>query len=415
MSLRSFSSIFAPTQISKRWLLLWFVLIGMVIGRQTEPAFLLLAIMITTFQSKKLYISRRWIVLGGCLFVHSLVMNFISGYGLGKFFQQVILLCIVYIGYNQILNYCRFSWKDWFLKYIHLVYVLSCLGLLQFAVMISTGFDIFPYTFDGEATQNTIRLHAMLAEPGSFAAMATPAMAYVFLAKDYWVAHKWKGSVIILAYMLTLTTSAFVALLIVLFLKACMWVRWLKPILAVTVICIFSWSAANVDVLMEENSRLPKQLQGIQLKIAQTLTVFENATPEDFELLNASSYATLTNYWIAFNAPHRLLGTGLGSHEQNYERLYQSNYYLYGLNKDDGYSMFARLFSEFGWLGIILYAIYLYKCYNRDEIISLCLLVFFISYLIKGGHYTMYGVAFFHILYYRARGRNLIQSISNNK
>ena len=160
------------------------------------------------------------------------------------------------------------------------------------------------------------------------------------------------------------------------------------------------WCINNRDILSSSEYFVNPQLRAIQEKITQTLSMVEYAEPEDFEHLNTSSYVILTNYWIAFNAPCRILGTGLGTHAQNYERMYKSDFGGYGLNKDDAYSMFARLYSEFGVLGLCLYAFFLIRYYNKDNIISLCLIVFFISYLIKGGHYMLYGTAFFHIVYY---------------
>lgn len=389
------------TQISKRNFLLWVVLICVVAGRYTEVVCLLLMIFITISQLKGLYISQKWIVIGLCLFVHSLIMNVISGYSLFKFFQQFILLLILYIGYNQVYIYSRVSLKDLFLKYVSLAYILSLLGLLQFLITACIGLNIFPYTLDGYETQDSIRLHSILLEPGYFASVTTPAVSFVVLSKDYYKMFKLKSLIIFTAYTLTLTTIAFVTLFIILFFKLSQYIKWIKPLLISMFVCVTFWTIANLDMVSQKNDSLPSQLQDIQLKITQTLTVFENATPEDFELLNLSSYASLTNYWIAFHAPHRLIGTGLGSHESNYEKMYQSNFVHYGLNQTDAYSMFARLLSEFGWVGIMMYIFFLYKYYNKNEVISLCLLVFFISYMIRGGHYTIYGVALFHFLYYK--------------
>lgn len=393
------------TQYSKRSVLLGLTLISIVAGKNTEVVFLCIVILFTMSRLGGLRINRTCFLLTGLLFIHSFFMNVIVGYDLSKFFQQFILLSICYIGYNQLYLYCQLNIDVWFRRYVYAIYILSCLGLVQFLIMLSTGLDIFPYTLDGVETQHSFRLHAILLEPGNFAAMATPAMAYVFFSNDFFKSYKLRTIIIVSAYVLTLTATAFVALLVVLFVKMCTFFKWFKFVFVILAVLLFSWSVSHIDILIQKDSRLPKQLQEIQFKIAETLTVFYVAKPDDFEQLNASSYASLTNYWVAFNAPCRLFGTGLGSHPSNYETMYRSTYYLYGLNKDDAYSMFARLLSEFGWFGICLYLIFLCKCYNKDNVISLCLLIFFISYLIKGGHYTLYGVVFFHFMYYKLRKR----------
>ena len=89
-----------------------------------------------------------------------------------------------------------------------------------------------------------------------------------------------------------------------------------------------------------------------------------------------SSYATMVNVWVALNAPNRIMGTGLGTHELNYYREYKSDYIFYGLNAQDGYSLLNRLYSEFGVLGLILCLWVIYRNYNLNNIINIS--VFFL-------------------------------------
>jgi len=95
------------------------------------------------------------------------------------------------------------------------------------------------------------------------------------------------------------------------------------------------------------------------------------------------------------------VGTGIGTHQQNYETSYKSNYINYGLNEEDAYSLFARLLSEFGYIGLCLYILFVAKFFNKSNIFSFCFLNFIICYFIKGGHYTLYCAALFHVLYYK--------------
>ena len=379
--------------------LVWFVLAGMVLGRYTEPAFLIIATLFIMLQLNKVYVSTSCLFVGTLFFFHSLSMVVYNGYDTGKLFQQIVLLFTCVFCYYQIFRYCQIPVSEWFRRYVSLVYILSIIGIVQFVIMSATQIDIFPYTLDGTMTQNTGRLHAMLMEPGSFTAFSIPAAAYVFLAPGFMKYNRMKSLVIGIALILTLTTSMIVAVVIILFLKFYYYFKYLRIGLVVCFIVGVCWCINNRDILSSSEYFVNPQLRAIQEKITQTLSMVEYAEPEDFEHLNTSSYVILTNYWIAFNAPCRILGTGLGTHAQNYERMYKSDFGGYGLNKDDAYSMFARLYSEFGVLGLCLYAFFLIR-YYKDNIISLCLIVFFISYLIKGGHYMLYGTAFFHIVYY---------------
>ena len=380
--------------------LVWFVLAGMVLGRYTEPAFLIIATLFIMLQLNKVYVSTSCLFVGTLFFFHSLSMVVYNGYDTGKLFQQIVLLFTCVFCYYQIFRYCQIPVSEWFRRYVSLVYILSIIGIVQFVIMSATQIDIFPYTLDGTMTQNTGRLHAMLMEPGSFTAFSIPAAAYVFLAPGFMKYNRMKSLVIGIALILTLTTSMIVAVVIILFLKFYYYFKYLRIGLVVCFIVGVCWCINNRDILSSSEYFVNPQLRAIQEKITQTLSMVEYAEPEDFEHLNTSSYVILTNYWIAFNAPCRILGTGLGTHAQNYERMYKSDFGGYGLNKDDAYSMFARLYSEFGVLGLCLYAFFLIRYFNKDIIISLCLIVYFISYLIKGGHYMLYGTAFFHIVYY---------------
>ena len=380
--------------------LVWFVLAGMVLGRYTEPAFLIIATLFIMLQLNKVYVSTSCLFVGTLFFFHSLSMVVYNGYDTGKLFQQIVLLFTCVFCYYQIFRYCQIPVSEWFRRYVSLVYILSIIGIVQFVIMSATQIDIFPDTLEDSMTRDTGRLHAMLMYSVSFAGLSIPAAAYVFLAPGFMKYNRMKSLVIGIALILTLTTSMIVAVVIILFLKFYYYFKYLRIGLVVCFIVGVCWCINNRDILSSSEYFVNPQLRAIQEKITQTLSMVEYAEPEDFEHLNTSSYVILTNYWIAFNATCRILGTGLGTHAQNYERMYKSDFGGYGLNKDDAYSMFARLYSEFGVLGLCLYAFFLIRYYNKDNIISLCLIVFFISYLIKGGHYMLYGTAFFHIVYY---------------
>lgn len=381
---------------------IWIVLFGCIAGIHTETIVLLTVFFWIICKYRKFYKpSKEWVFLSICFFLHGIIMPFLSGYTHDKFLQQFTLLCITYLSYYQIFNFCKLSVAKWFEIYFKVVYFISVIGLCAFAVEHITGINIFPYTIDGVKIQSSYRLHAFLAEAGFFVAFTIPAIAYIILSPHYINKERKKSLLILLAFILTQSTSAVIAILIIFVTKFYKSYKYFRLLLVAFLIGSGSWLSVNYYQLKpSENTITNSGFGAVQLKIYETLSILENTTPYDFENLNLSSYATLTNYWVAFNAPNRLLGTGLGTHSQNYESLYKSSFSWYGLNKDDGYSLFARLFSEVGFIGICLYLLFLIRYYNKHNIISLCLLIFFISYLIKGGHYTLYGTAFFHFLYY---------------
>ena len=118
------------------------------------------------------------------------------------------------------------------------------------------------------------------------------------------------------------------------------------------------------------------------------------------ESLNNSSYALLANTYVATHAPLRWTGTGLGTHKLNYHAVYQSNRPLYGLNDEDGYSLFNRLLSETGILGLLVYIVFLFKCRSKQSMINTCVLFYLLGTFIRGGNYFVYGMIFYNMLYY---------------
>ena len=209
-----------------------------------------------------------------------------------------------------------------------------------------------------------------------------------------------------MAFILTYSSLAFLGIGIALIFKFYNFLKRIKILFYILFgFVVYSLLTINPNVQGVDNDAT--EYEKAMYKIQETyLTIesltSENVSPYSFEGLNESTYASLTNYWIAFNAPCRFFGTGIGTHQQNYESLYQSSYYSYGLNEDDAYSLFARILSEFGYLGLIIYLLFVYKRFNKRNILSFCFLNFIICYLIKGGHYTLNGVVLFHFLYYKS-------------
>ena len=372
-------------------------------GRLIEPVFMGAILL-------KLFVERKIKHPEFCLFfivilMHGLLMTIFTGYDVGKIFQQSFLLFIVLFGYIQLYERQR-SIEYWFSVYMKFVYLVAVLGLIQYSAYLIFKINIFPYSLDLFKTQNSARLHSILFEPGSVVSFFMPAVTFIILSIDYFKKNLIKCIIIILAFILTYSSLAFLGIGIALIFKFYNFLKRIKILFYILFgFVVYSLLTINPNVQGVDNDAT--EYEKAMYKIQETyLTIesltSENVSPYSFEGLNESTYASLTNYWIAFNAPCRFFGTGIGTHQQNYESLYQSSYYSYGLNEDDAYSLFARILSEFGYLGLIIYLLFVYKRFNKRNILSFCFLNFIICYLIKGGHYTLNGVVLFHFLYYKS-------------
>ncbi len=386
-----------------------------ILGVYTEPLYLFLYLSHITI--KKKIRNKRFLIFFIVLLAHGLIMTSLLGYNSGKMFQQILLLFIVLYGYIQLYYYSKIGLEKWFSIYVNYVYLLAVLGLIQFVCKLLTGINIFPYTLELRATQDALRVHSIMLEAGHLALFFIPAVCYIIISRSFLKNNKKQALIILLAAVLTFSSSMYLGAVIALFFRFYDRLRKLR-IFFYIVICLFVVTVSNIrfnDSEYEEGSGLRPAYQ----KIMQTAEAFSNimdsgSSPELFEHFNASTYATMSNGWIALNAPYRALGTGIGTHQQNYESMYSSNYYLYGLNKEDGYSLFVRMLSEFGYIGIVLYFIFVIKFYNGRNIISMCLLAFIFSALIKGGHYTLHCTVLFHYLYYKCSNRLIDEPTIDN-
>lgn len=370
-------------------------------GRYIEPVFLSLYLLyliinhkITDFKPLLYFI---------ILLLHGLIMSLFTGYDVGKTFQQTLLLFITVFAYIQIYKKCTVEYV--FSVYLKFAFLISFLGLIQYGVYSLFEVNIFPYTLDLFNTQNESRLHSVLLEAGNVATFLAPSICYIFVSKTYFLENKSKSIIILLAFFFTYTSISVIAVILALFFRFYDRLRKFRVFFYCLVIAIIVslYSYDYKGHTYNENSNVSDRAISKISESVNTIWYLTSAqvSPHNFEGLNVSTYAQLTNYWVAFNAPYRLVGTGIGTHAQNYEHLYRSNYPAYGQNKDDAYSLFGRLFSEFGYVGLLLYLVFLIRCFNKDNIISLCCFNFIICNLLRGGFYTLYCVALFHLLYYR--------------
>jgi len=136
----------------------------------------------------------------------------------------------------------------------------------------------------------------------------------------------------------------------------------------------------------------------------------------NFELknVNTSSFVQYNNAHIAYNnfKEHPLFGTGLGSHavafeKYSYTRTGRVKLKGFDNNSADANSMFLRLMSETGLMGMLFIVILIVRCFVANDgiddqhwIISGAILVLILLYLLRQGNYFLNGFPFFVWLYY---------------
>lgn len=391
-----------------RIIIMWFI--SCLIGVHSEPAFLSAFLLIMLIKGRNIFKSKFTLFIMG-LFVHGFIMSMFTGYDLWNLLRITLLLTICLLGYSQIFQLTpNRDVGYWFEIYMRFAFILAVLGIIEYSVKLATGINLFPNTIDMVPIQKDTRLHSIIVEAGTLAPLIAPAVSLIIISKNFFKENTKPSIIILVAAICTFSTGMYFAIVIALMIRFVIFFKKLKYVLIVFIVCYVS-NIVSSGVLEEVHySDYGSKFEKIYGKLAESLVIFTDGSlsPYDFENLNISTYATLTNYWVALNAPMRITGTGLGSHRQNYESLYKSDFELYGLNADEGYSLFNRIFSEFGFIGLIVYFYFiLYKRYNKRNILSTCLLIAIITLLIRGGAYTVYCTAMFHIWYYKCKDFNL--------
>lgn len=328
--------------------------------------------------------------------LYSILTIFSIGYPWGKFFQQFFFISVFILCYGYIFS--KIGDPDGFLcKYITICCLLSVVGILEFLIWLPTRIDILSFLYiEPLFYRSFLRIHSWMNESGYLATMLTPAV-YLCLSGDSILKEKYgiflrKKILIVTAFLMTVSTITYVIFTIILLIrflrsrflaKLCFSV--IVPVYLVCIILYFSSDAARGIVLQ---------------KFMETYENILSDTPEDFEKLNLSTYASLSNLWVARHAPLRITGTGLGTHEHNYDQSdYISNFDGYGYNRTDAYSLAIRLYSEFGLIGLCAILYFLLHHLNFRNPANVAVLLLLCCNLIRGGHYFCYGLIFFFFLY----------------
>ena len=256
-----------------------------------------------------------------------------------------------------------------------------------------------------------LRVNGIVMEPGLLATLLTPAVAYHILA--FKNCNKRHTLLLLFAMFITFSTIGYVVSGLILADKLLF--RSSRRVRLILWPAVFLLTVLFVGRTDTGNSDEKSVFSEITTKIGDSFDGIRQLQPEYIEMLNLSSYATLMNLYVAHHAPNRLTGTGLGNHPYNYEKVYVSDHPAYGLNKYDGYSLLIRLYSETGLIGLSLFFLFVGRNYNRNSLINSSIVFLIVSFMLRGGHYTLNGTVFFFFMYYWTRKTNRAYELSHDR
>jgi len=387
----------------------WLVVLG-IFAHRLEVIFLLITLFILINRHRTILLSRKILICFLLIFITSFISITLLNYDFSFFFKQysvILFYCIVYSFFFQSNKY---DLVNIFSKYIKICYLVSILGLVQFVVYVISQINIFSFINKASSLSGTqlSRISSFTSEPSNLAVLLVPAIAYYLFSdtksSKTLINYKKRYFLIILVVAILTFSSIFYFSLFLMLLFKVIFLRKNK-LVKKSLIVMFFFSVTLI--LNNPSKQIDYSDYGIfKNNIAKIDQALENVNKLDYESidgLSISVFATLVNLSVAVKSPNRISGTGLGTHEQNYESIYPLSSGYVAKNTKDAYSLATRVFSEFGIIGLILLITFFVKYFNKHSFINMGVLFLLISLSLRGGNFVLYGVIFFFFLYYHTR------------
>jgi hypothetical protein len=265
-----------------------------------------------------------------------------------------------------------FDFRRLFLRYTRLAYYVCWIGIL-----------FLPLQHPLHITKY-LRAQSVLTEPAQFMMIVMPAIYYFLEASVSHGKHRFESMIGLLAIFLADSAVGYMGLMLILIYLVA---KSRHKLLLVTVPLIVILGVSGLR-LISPNFRVRFD---DTVKAVMGLTVAN---------INASTYATISNAFVTAQVLREspILGNGLGSHEKSHERYlsdipgisaFSAEYQI--MNKEEAASLFLRIASDLGLLGLCLAMTFLWKfrLSTPDEsgTINTAVLIYLILKLIRAGHY----------------------------
>ena len=273
-----------------------------------------------------------------------------------------------------------------FRAYARVAYGIAVLGILFLPFQI--------------ALLHQPRLQSILTEPAVFAEICLPAFFYY---ADRWQRGTGGGKkliVFVLAFALAQSSVGFLGILFGMFLlgKRYQYGKWVFPLL-ILLVGLGLYAASSE----------------FKLRFSDTLKSISSFEIKD---VNISTFVFVSNVFVTEQVllEHPWMGGGLGSHFISHQRFLGDLADVEIFNEDgvtelnayDANSLFLRVLSEMGILGILLvfWFIWRYRVPGTDTRAIICqgILIYFVIKLLRGGVYFN-PEQFFFIVVYAVNGR----------
>lgn len=314
------------------------------------------SVIIKSFKSRKFYIPRTFIFS----FIYVLFVTFIININGVESIKTLGILSIYIVTFYNYIK--QTDDKEKIIKILYdIAFVYSLIGIIQeigYLLKIQVLYD-FSYLGINNAVSisgNMMRITSLLTEPAHFATIIIPGICIVVI--DYFKIYRfkfnkrYKNMCFFIASILTFSLVVYTTIGTIFIYNLLFVSKNIKYKMKIIILIITIFFGVSVIV--------PESLLIINQKIESLFNLNEG-----LDTNNLSGFAVVSNIRIALENLRQgsIFGSGLDSHIKTYfkyiDQLY-SNVVMY-LNYTDAGSLYTRILSEFGILGILSYIIFIIK------------------------------------------------------
>ncbi len=379
----------------------------------------------------------RWF-LGGILFLFSIsiIAGFISDTLKFSMVKQILGIAYSSYAYFPLVKFTDFDLPRLFNLYLRIAVWVAILGILE-QCMHLFGLDIRLQGGNSEKILRMLglgnvwdnhkpvslglyRVYSIMGEPYFLAVAMLPAFYFylnrIFGTKNVRNPDLYGQFVLVSAtIVMTFSTAGYTGILLSgFFLFANK--GWLNPRkTGLLFIPIFLF------LILPRLDELRKSFFEMQVRVDDTIKAFVskgNMSKDEMAKLNSSTFALYSNFLIAGKSfeEHPFIGSGLGSHAINYDRYFEQFLdarlkKMYGnFNTKDANSLFIRLMSEAGLVGLLILGLALFRFFIFTKgidnpklaiytLINQGVFIMFVVRILRTGNYIGQGFFFFFFLY----------------
>ncbi len=369
--------------------------------------FILISILYYFIRYQNLYVNRTFLTVIFILVFFSIINVLTDHNHITLLLKQIIGISITATSYYMLIKINNYNVCKLYSIYIKFAFVIALIGLIQqfFHLSglndLSRFYNMIPkWRLTTADSLVFVRINSILPEPSHFAAAIVPAtctsLIYILSGEKSFL-NKSMALTFIFASVLSFSIIGYISILLGIISS----LKFRTRFKYIPIIIILPILFSSIYFIPDFKNRIGNSIDYIGGKMR-------------LEVVNYSTYAIVSNAYVSYEVfkSNPVYGHGLGSHPVTYDSIISSFTWRKNVdvNRLDAGSLFLRLISETGLIGLFVVLYFIGKFYlqgtnsttlNKKIIIAnnsiFCL---FVLSLIRQGHYFYNGLFLFVWLYY---------------